>query len=66
MTKDDRKKAFVTALAHYLVDDAAKMSIRLQMGTDDAKHWAAIRGETPLRGWATFEEAEKQLMEWLL
>ena len=65
-TTIDRKSAFIRQLAVYLAGNQAEMSIRLQMGRADAQAWAALRDETPLRGYPTVDEAEAQLREWLL
>ncbi len=62
---NDRKAAFVRALAVLLVGDQAMQSMKLEMGDVGAQKWAALRGTTPLMGYPTVEEAEKQLAEWL-
>jgi len=56
---------FVRALARYLVADQAGQSIGLQLGNPAAKEWAKLRGTTPLFGYPTVEEAERQLADWL-
>jgi hypothetical protein len=61
----DLKKKFIKRLAEYLVKDQAKKSIQLEMGSFDAKEWAALRSLTPLNGYPTVEEAERILMEFL-
>jgi hypothetical protein len=56
---------FIRKLAHYLVDDQAKKSIQLQMGSKEAHCWADLRDAAPLFGYPTVEEAEKILTEFL-
>jgi hypothetical protein len=63
MSKPDRDR-FISALAKFLTEDAARLSIKLQMGRTEAKRWAALRETTPLFGWPSEEEAEKTLQEW--
>jgi hypothetical protein len=58
-------KSFAHELAQYLVGNQASMSIRLEMGEPAAKAWAKLRSTTPLSGYPTVIEAEKQLTEWL-
>jgi len=59
-----RREEFIRALAEYLAGNAAHMSILLEMGRPEAQLWAKLRGATPLRGWQSVEEAEKELSEW--
>lgn len=59
------KRAFVRTLAEYLAGDQAIKSIMLQMGKPDAQQWARLRATTPLFGYPTVDDAEKQLAEWL-
>lgn len=64
MSVNEQRGRFVRALAEYLAGtNQARKSIRLQMGADDGLEWAAIRNETPLRGYPTVDEAEKQLID---
>ena len=63
--KNVRKDAFLKALANYLVRDQAKRSIQLEMGSLDAKEWAAIRALTPLMGYPSVDEAVQVLKEFL-
>jgi hypothetical protein len=60
------KKRFMHELAVFLVAEQASDSIGLQMGRPFAKRWAALRNATPLFGYPTVKEAEKELSEWLL
>lgn len=60
------QRDFVKALAKFLVDGQASKSIRLEMGEELAKEWAALRQTTPIFGYPTVEEAEKILLEWLM
>lgn len=60
-----QKQRFVRALAEYLTADLARRSIELQMGKPEAKQWAKLRGETPLRGWGDVDEAERELGQFL-
>ena len=62
----ERKAAFIHKLADWLGgENQARMSIMLQMGRQEAKVWADIRGATPLFGYPSVEEAEKLLTEFL-
>jgi hypothetical protein len=63
--ESDQLQRFVRALAEYLVSDQARKSIELEMGLPAAMAWAKLRNATPLFGYPTVEEAEKQLAEWL-
>jgi hypothetical protein len=63
--RQDRKKAFIKELARFLASNQAERSIKLQMGKQSAKEWAALRGTTPLFGYPTLEEAETVLTEFL-
>lgn len=66
MTNSEKRKAhFVRALAEYFCGDQARMSILLEMRRPEALAWAKLRGATPLSGWASVEQAEQQLAEWL-
>jgi hypothetical protein len=63
--KGDRR-AFVRLLAEELAGArSAEMSIRLELGSEDAKRWAKLRDVSPLMGWQNVDEAERQLAEWL-
>jgi len=62
---DERKVRFVKELAKFLVEDQASKSILLEIGNLAAKGWAALRGTTPLMGYPTVQEAERQLADWL-
>lgn len=65
--KDERKTAFIRALAEFLAGDSARKSIELEMGKQSAKEWAALRGACPVaRGWQSVDETESALVEWLL
>lgn len=67
----ERRARFIKALAKFLAGDQAKKSILLdpRMSTSLAyslaQEWAELRNSSPLRGYGTVEEAEKQLAEWL-
>jgi hypothetical protein len=71
----EKKKAFIQALAKFLAGtNAARMSMWLSLppskpgsvGLNDvALLWRNMRIETPLWGYATVEEAEKILEEFL-
>jgi hypothetical protein len=61
---DTRRDGFIRALAQYLVGNQAQMSILLQMGKPEAVLWSQMRGQTPLFGYPTVEEAEKSLRAW--
>lgn len=59
-----QKQCFVRALAEYLVKDEGSKSIWLEMGKPWAMEWARLRGNTPLSGYNTVEEAAKVLGDW--
>ena len=62
----EKKQAFIHKLAEFLAGpNSAKYSILLQMDTEEAKDWAALRGLTPLFGYPTVDEAEEILREFL-
>ena len=60
----DREK-FVRLIAKYLVEDAVKKSIALQLQRPDAIEWSEIRATTPIFGYPTVEQAAAELSEWL-
>ncbi len=62
---DIRKREFIHELAIYLVSNQAMQSIHLEMGKVSARVWQRVRSATPLMGYPTVKEAEKQLAEWL-
>ena len=62
---NEAKKAFIAALAEYLVGDQVKKSIHLQLGKESAVQWSKLRGLTPLHGYPTVEEAQKILEDFL-
>ena len=64
-TLAEKKAAFIKRLATYFATDQGKWSIRLEMGSEDAKTWASLRSYTPLMGYPSVEEAEKLLTEFL-
>lgn len=67
----EKKRAFIKALAKFLVGDQAKKSILLdpKMGPSPfsslIKEWAELRGHTPLHGYPTMIEAVEALEEFL-
>jgi hypothetical protein len=61
-----RKRRFIRALAEYLAGtNQVAMSIGLEMGKPDAKEWAKVRSASPLFGYPTVDEAEKELTDFL-
>lgn len=62
--KNDHE-VFVKALAQFLVADQAKKSMQLALGVEVGHQWRDLRMTTPLAGYPTVQEAEKQLAEWL-
>lgn len=56
-----QRDAFIRALAEYLVNDQARKSIELEMGKPCAVEWAKVRNLSPVRGWATVDEAVASL-----
>ena len=65
MERLERKRRFIHQLAEFLAGDSARKSIELQMKKTWALEWTALRNETPLFGWQTVEEAERELTEFL-
>lgn len=74
MTKSEKKKEFIEALAHFLADNQAAKSIMLQIEGNApvsdprpklAHEWASLRGKFPVSGWITYEETLKSLTEFL-
>ena len=63
--KQARREDFVHQLAVYLSGNAAEMSILLEMHNPHAQVWARVRGALPHLGWATVEETEVFLNEFL-
>ena len=61
----ERQQRFIHQLTIYLVGDQGKKSIELQMGMESAQQWKALRSATPLFGYPSVEEAEKELAEFL-
>ncbi len=59
------KERFIHELAIFLTERQAKKSIELEMGKEHAAEWAKLRSATPLFGYPSVEEAEKQLTEFL-
>lgn len=59
-----RRDGFIRALARYLVGNQVQMSVLLQMGKAEAVLWSQMRGQTPLVGYPTVEEAERTLRAW--
>jgi hypothetical protein len=71
-TPSDRKAEFVKALAEFLVGNQAGKGIALEVEHRTgggiikwAQEWAKLRNATPLFGYLTVEEAEKELTEFL-
>lgn len=70
-----RKKAFIKELAQFLAGDQGMKSIALQVEDKRpptfaalpkwASEWAKVKNSSPLFGYLTTEEAEKQLTEFL-
>lgn len=60
-----KRQEFIHQLAVFLVGDQAKKSIELEMRQESALQWRDLRRKTPLAGWPTVEEAEKELTEFL-
>ena len=67
-----RKQEFIRALAKFIAGNAGAKSIMLEMESkrraDDprpalAKEWAELVSASPVRGWVSVEEAEKQLAD---
>lgn len=66
MKVGERKAEFIKALAKWLAGpNSAHMSILLEMKNPQAEMWARIRDATPISGWASVEEAERVLTEFL-
>jgi hypothetical protein len=69
----DRRGAFVKALAEFLAGNQAAKSISLQVECESklprpvnwAQEWAKLRGTTPLFGYPSVDEAEKEIRRFL-
>ena len=59
------KDAFIKALAVFFTKDQMRRSIEVELKLPYAIAWATVRSYTPLTGWPTIDEAEKQLREFL-
>ena len=64
---DLRRSAFIKELAIFLAGRQCEMSVRLEANPEDplAQQWLVLRNRTPLFGYPSAEEAEKQLKEFL-
>ncbi len=66
MSDLELKRRFVRELGFFLGGKMqAAMSIGIGLGREEAKRWAELRNATPLRGYVSGEDAERQLAEWL-
>ena len=66
MTRLERKKVFIHALAEYLGGtNQVRKSIEIEMGESSGLEWSKLRSATPLFGYPSVEEAEQQLTEFL-
>ncbi len=63
--RDEEKRRFIHALAEYLVGDQAQKGVELSLGKPSGEAWAKLRGTTPLIGYPSVDEAERQLTEFL-
>lgn len=63
------QEAFLKALAKFLVQHEAEMSMGLALNRVDAQRWSALRSTTPLRGYYPNDQglaqAEKVLSQFL-
>ena len=57
---NERQQKFIQALAQFLTENEAEMSVKLSLAMPEAKRWAALRDATPLVGWYDKEEGRKQ------
>jgi hypothetical protein len=48
---DEQRNQFLNALTHYLVDNEAMMSVKLELQDPDAVRWRNLRATTPLSGY---------------
>jgi hypothetical protein len=66
---NERQLRFIKALAEFLVSNEAEMSVRLQMGKNDAEKWSKLRSSTPLFGYYSgadgLDRAERDLINFL-
>jgi len=62
-----RRDEFIKMLAEYLAGpNQAEMSIRLEMGHEDARVWSMLRDASPLFGYPSVDDAEQRLKKFLL
>ena len=57
---NERQVKFIQALAKFLTENEAEMSVKLSVAMPEAKRWAALRDATPLFGYYPGEEGLKQ------
>lgn len=58
---NERQERFIKAVAAYVTSAIGVKSIRLQMGDDDAKKWAAAYSASGCIGYDDAEAAEKSI-----
>jgi len=68
LNHDQQRKSFIHELAVYLADNQAAKGIAIQMERPAApvkwaSEWAKVRGASPIFGYPTVEETEKQLTD---
>lgn len=63
MTRQEKRKAFIEAVANFMTTGVGTKSIHLEMGMEYAKAWAAICQSIGFNGYGTKEEAIKTLEE---
>lgn len=57
---NEKQQKFIQALAKFLTENEAEMSVGLQFRLPEAKRWLELRSATPLSGYYPGEEGRKQ------
>jgi hypothetical protein len=57
---NERQQKFIRALAKFLTENEAEMSVKLQFRLPEAKQWMELRSATPLFGYYPGEEGLNQ------
>jgi hypothetical protein len=60
---NEKQTRFIKALAKFLTENEAEMSVGLQLDKPESKRWSVLRSATPLFGYYPGEEGLKQAEE---
>ena len=64
--EQQRRRAFIDAVAEFITSDLGSRSVKLQMGDKDAQRWAKMYQATGCTGYATKEQAVQAITELFL